>query len=144
MNEPCRCCLQAEVDDLRAQLIAALAPAEPSYEELQAQHADTSPGMWHCPCCRIVLRALDGGAMPDHYRRASCGCVWAVGGVDLGCQDDGCRCDEHHDPAEVEQCPAVHWTGMCCLRDDGHTEAHMGLMSSSPPLYATWKPEENR
>jgi hypothetical protein len=35
--QPCRCCLAAEVDDLKAQLISALAPAEPSYEELQAQ-----------------------------------------------------------------------------------------------------------
>ena len=36
-DQPCRCCLAAEVEVLRAELIAAYAPATPTYEELQAQ-----------------------------------------------------------------------------------------------------------
>ena len=67
-------------------------------------------------------------------RHAPCGCTWALGSDDPGCVDDDCRCDEHCLP----QCTAAHWTGMRCLREAGHDEAHMGLMSENPDLYATW------
>ena len=43
---------------------------------------------------------------------------------------------------EPEQCEAVHWIGMRCLRETGHDENHMGLISQNPDLYATWKPKE--
>ncbi len=72
---PCRCCLAAEVDNLRAQLIALLAPEDPTYEELSARvqavravadstlTVDDQPGVrrgWD-EAMSCVLRALDGG-----------------------------------------------------------------------------------
>ena len=81
-DQPCRCCLAAEVEVLRAELIAAYAPATPTYEELQAQaqavrelhrnHDDCPDGYAMCagrgmcyacgkhwPC--TTIRILDGG-----------------------------------------------------------------------------------
>ena len=74
-KKPCRCCLAAEVDNLRAQLIALLAPEDPTYEELSARvqavravadstlTVDDQPGVrrgWD-EAMSCVLRALDGG-----------------------------------------------------------------------------------
>jgi hypothetical protein len=74
-DKPCRCCLAAEVDNLRAQLIALLAPEDPTYEELSARvqavravadstlTVDDQPGVrrgWD-EAMSCVLRALDGG-----------------------------------------------------------------------------------
>lgn len=47
---------------------------------------------------RLAEDAPDAGAaMSDGLTYARCGCVWSIGG-------------DHHDPAEVEQCPAMHAT----------------------------------
>lgn len=72
VDRPCYCCLAAEVDDLKARLISALAPAEPSYEELQAQVQRVRELLdSYVPCesgdpddCVVcaVRRALEGNA----------------------------------------------------------------------------------
>lgn len=69
-------------------------------------------------------------------RHALCGCTWLIGSTDHQCQDDDCRCADHHPP----QCTTAHWTGMRCLREQGHDQAHMGLITDD--LYATWTTKE--
>ena len=38
--------------------------------------------------------------MSERLRHDRCGCTWAVGGDDHGCQDEDCYCAEHHQEDE--------------------------------------------